>query len=761
MKHDISVNSDGASAPREGCHGVGGRATSVVIVVFNQLEYTRICLHSLRAFTFGDTELVVIDNGSTDGTSEELSGQPDIKLVQNTINRGFPAAANQGILASRGDVVVLLNNDTIVTPGWDRRLRAAMDSSRDIGLVGPCSNHVSGAQQVPVSYDRLEDLNAFAEEHTSRNENVREDVDRLVGFCLMIKRDALSRVGLLDERFGIGNYEDDDYCRRAIAAGYRCVIARDCFIHHFGSRTFKGAGIDLGALLAENRQKYLEKCGSAQVSPAALRPSRPKLSLCMIVRDNARTLGAALESIRDHVDEMVVVDTGSIDATPEIARSLGARVFTFPWCDDFAAARNESLRLATGDWVFWMDSDDTVPLECARQLRSLIGQASDPALMGFVMQVHCPSAPGGDGAVTKVDHVKLFRKQPNIRFEGRIHEQVLPSIRRAGGDVGWTDLYVVHSGSDQSEAGRQRKLDRDLRILRLEDSERPGHPFTLFNLGMTLLDAGDPNAAIEVLERSITASTDGESHVRKAYALLAAALEQAGRRDDAASAIYMGLQRFPSDPELLFRSAIRHHAQRRLYEAHRAYRAILDRSPEEPRHFSSVDAGVLSYKTRHNYALLLFENGQLNDAQQQWRTVLRERPGYEPALRGLVDAMVAAGDTEGALVEMEQWPSHMAKHLTVARTMARPRDLKALRDWCQVVFEHGTAEEAIATLTELTRRCPEDGAAHYNLGLAHFRAGNSVAAADCLRQSLVLRPGHRMTLDLLELITTKESQPSS
>src|SRR5437867_11288607 len=98
----------------------------------------------------------------------------------------------------------------------------------------------------------------------------------------------------------------------------------------------------------------------------------PFLSLCMIARDNERTIRAALESIRPWVDEMVVVDTGSTDRTPEIAASLGARVFHFPWCDDFSAARNESIRHALGQLIFWMDTDDTMDPENGAKLQALI-----------------------------------------------------------------------------------------------------------------------------------------------------------------------------------------------------------------------------------------------------------------------------------------------------------------------------------------------------------------------------------------------------
>ena len=102
-------------------------------------------------------------------------------------------------------------------------------------------------------------------------------------------------------------------------------------------------------------------------------PARPKISLCMIVRDSAhRRLPACLESIRPWVDEMIIVDTGSVDETPRIVESFGGKLFHFPWCDDFSAARNESLRHATGEWLFWMDSDDTIPPDCGRGLRKLV-----------------------------------------------------------------------------------------------------------------------------------------------------------------------------------------------------------------------------------------------------------------------------------------------------------------------------------------------------------------------------------------------------
>jgi GT2 family glycosyltransferase/2-polyprenyl-3-methyl-5-hydroxy-6-metoxy-1,4-benzoquinol methylase len=585
---------------------VSHRLTSIIIVTHNQCACTKECVDSIRLRTDEPYELIFVDNGSSDRTVEYLRSVslsvagtlrvPSARLIENTDNRGFPAAVNQALKISRGEYVVLLNNDTVVTTGWLRRMQEVLDSDPRIGLVGPCSNYVSGPQCVSVAYQDMVSLDGFAWDWGKRHCGVIEETDRLVGFCLAIKRAVIDQIGLLDEQFGVGCFEDDDLCLRALRAGWRTVIARAAFVHHYGNRTFQGSGIDLGAVLNVNRQKFLDKWvtspplrkggpGGVALSNSpeaisnqplagtnselrtpnsALQPrpphretdvSRsPRLSLCMIVRDNESTIGPALESIRPWVDEIIVVDTGSQDKTPDICRQYGAQVFDFPWCDDFSAARNESLKRARGKWIFWMDSDDTISPECGQKLRNLVDRlcqenpddrpsfpssawkrprrssvstvehvaasqtvlsAADAAshdretheaelptrrsqtepgnetnILGYIMQVHCPS-PGEEGQldVTIVDHVKLIRNRPDLRFEGRIHEQLLPVIRRAGGDVAWTDIHVVHSGSDHSPEGWQRKLERDLRILHRELEETPDHPFVLFNLGMTYADA--------------------------------------------------------------------------------------------------------------------------------------------------------------------------------------------------------------------------------------------------------------------------------
>ena len=784
--------------------------TSIVIVTHNQLAYTRQCIESIRFLTDEPYELVLVDNASTDGTVDYLRSIPDAALIVNDSNRGFPTAANQGLQAARGENLLLLNNDVLVTTGWLRRLLDALHSHPTIGLVGPVSNNVSGPQQIEAGYSQLAELDgwswtrhsrfvpAAASSGLARPPEVggsRVEVDRLVGFCLLMKREVLDAIGLLDERFGIGNFEDDDFCRRATNAGYRSVIASNAFVHHFGSVTFRGSGVDFGAVLAQNEQLYREKWGSERDTAATteqpalpplrrprprfivavgedgslrLQPNEIRLSLCMIVRDNADTIRPCLESIRDWVDEMVIVDTGSTDGTPEICRELGARVFHWPWRDDFSAARNESLGHARGEWLFWMDSDDTIPEECGRKLRSLVnGEHADDTL-GYVLQVHCPGRDQDE--VTVVDHVKLFRNRPDLSFEFRIHEQVLPSIRRAEGEVEFTDIYVVHSGSDPSPEGRRKKIDRDLRILEAELHERPDHPFALFNLGMTYADAEQYEQAIRYLQRSIEVSQPEESHLRKAQALLVNALMQLGKTGEALQQCESALQQFKGDKELLFRRAMLLHQLGRLDKSVAAYRQVLEEQSE--RHFQSVDDGIAGYKARHNLAIVLEEQGRHDLARDEWRKITQERPAYRAGWHGLGEVLLAMGEPEAAEQVAAEIVGREELRVERLRLLARaaetrgdpmaaitqlrsavsefPEDVDLNQDLCRLLFTHASPAETETALRELAELIPEDAAVHHNLGTVLVMQEKLEAAVREFELLLRLRPDHRETVRSLQ-----------
>src|ERR1051325_1720858 len=183
------------------------------------------------------------------------------------------------------------------------------------------------------------------------------------------------------------------------------------------------------------------------------------ISLCMIVRDEAGNLAACVEPLRDLVSEIVVVDTGSTDQTRSIAESLGAKVYDFPWIDDFAAARNASLDHATGDWIFWMDADDRLDPVNRNRLRQLFSSVGEQR-QAFRMSVLSRQ---GDQQLT-LDHVRLFRRAPEIRWRGAVHEQIIPALEEAGHARVPSEIVIFHQGY-AAPAVPRRKLERNCRLL--------------------------------------------------------------------------------------------------------------------------------------------------------------------------------------------------------------------------------------------------------------------------------------------------------
>jgi len=243
------------------------KPTSIILLTCNQLEYTRQCVESLLQHTHAPYELIFVDNGSTDGTVPYLRSLPGARVIENRDNRGFAAGCNQGLAAAQGEFLVLLNNDTVVTEGWLEGLLRCLQTHPSVGLVGPMTNYVGGPQlERDVPYRTLEEMHRFAAEYARRNRYRYLPTSKLVGFCLLLRREVMEKIGLFDERFGLGNFEDDDYCLRAQLAGYKLLIAGDVFIHHFGHRTFQGNNIDWKAQMQINLEQFLQKWGDRLLS---------------------------------------------------------------------------------------------------------------------------------------------------------------------------------------------------------------------------------------------------------------------------------------------------------------------------------------------------------------------------------------------------------------------------------------------------------------------------------------------------------------
>lgn len=236
--------------------------TSIVILTHNQLSYTVNCIDSIRKHTGkGDYEIIAVDNNSTDGTADWLKQQKDIKTIFNDKNYGYPSGCNQGIKASSYDNILFLNNDTIVTQNWLNNLLKCLYSDKKVAAVGPVTNASSYYQSIDTNFKDIDELDEFAENYNKSNPDLWETRIKLIGFCFLVKRKVIDQIGMLDESFDPGNFEDDDLSLRIRRAGYSLVLCKDTFIYHYGSISFNQNREEYAKLLEINKKKFIKKWG--------------------------------------------------------------------------------------------------------------------------------------------------------------------------------------------------------------------------------------------------------------------------------------------------------------------------------------------------------------------------------------------------------------------------------------------------------------------------------------------------------------------
>ncbi|HTU92816.1 MAG TPA: glycosyltransferase [Gemmataceae bacterium] len=452
-----------------------------------------------------------------------------------------------------------------------------------------------------------------------------------------------------------------------------------------------------------------------------------RISLTTIVKNESATLAHCLASVRDVVEEIIVVDTGSSDNTKDIAGQHGARVFDLPWPDSFAAARNESIRHAGGQWLLWLDADEYFDDANRSKLRQLISGLSDENT-AYVMQQRSAAA---NGSATLVGQVRLFRNHPAIRWDYRVHEQILPSLKKAGHAVRHTDLVIEHSGY-LDPALRHKKLERNLRLLHLDMADRPNDAFTLFNLGWAFADLGRCGEAIPLLQRSLQHSHNADSITPKLYSLLTQCHRRLGQIAEAWTVCQAGHVRHPDDAELLFLKGQLCHQRGDRAGARACWTQLLDvrsltvAAPLDGV-FSSVDAGLQSPLVRHHLAMLDRDEGHLADAEKHWRAILGDAPDFHPARLGLAELYL----------RQERWPE-MEKTLAELEPHA-PLDAAVLRARMNLARREFAAARQL--LESTIRQAPHILTGHIILSHVLLQSGDEIAAEPQLRRIVELDPG--------------------
>lgn len=219
---------------------------SVIVLTYNNLELNKKCITSILEKTaYVNYELIIVDNLSTDGTREYLSelskkNIPNVKVVLNEENAGFAGGNNLGIKMSNGEYVLLLNNDTVVSRGWLTAMVKHLENNPQYGMCNPVTNSIGNESMIAVDYYSEEEMDKFSYCYTSvhMGEEYKE-VDRLPLFATLVRKSLIEKIGLLDESYKVGMFEDDDYTAATLATGYEIVIVEDAFIHHVNNAAFK------------------------------------------------------------------------------------------------------------------------------------------------------------------------------------------------------------------------------------------------------------------------------------------------------------------------------------------------------------------------------------------------------------------------------------------------------------------------------------------------------------------------------------------
>ncbi|QSZ27972.1 glycosyltransferase [Aceticella autotrophica] len=817
---------------------------SIIILTHNQLEYTKLCIESIRKYTDVPYEIIVVDNGSTDGTVDYLEKQNDITLIKNSENLGFAKGCNQGIAVSKGEFIVLLNNDTIVTKNWLKNMIDFINTHEDAGIVGPVTNNISGDQKIITYYKNINDMHEFAGKFNVQNQKWRKSL-RLVGYCMVMRKELFREIGLLDENYGIGNFEDDDLCLRALLKGYNLYINDTTFIHHFGSVTFKNMDINYAELMKKNEIYFKQKwgyshsyyffkrpeilnkiplkarnildvgCGAGALGLElknrkyvkvvgielnndiakiaknvlddvivgdieslafnypenyfdtiiladvlehlrdpwstltkmkrylkddgifivsipninhisiilkllggnfeyedaglldkthlrfftkntilqAFRESKFEilnienivlnndyfkniahifsdiakqlnvspnyeeegiayqyiitarkninlynitLSLCLITKDEEKNIARCINSVKDIVDEIVVVDTGSKDKTVEIAESFGAKVIHAKWEDDFSKARNIAIENATSDWILFLDADEEIAKEDIDKIKPLLNDDSIEAyLLKFINY-------GGNtigNATSEVHHnFRLFRNNGKIKYIYPVHENLRNVIENRVPLYKVSDIKILHYGYLSETRAEKNKTERYIRLILNYLIKHPDDQFQHSNLAVEYYNAAQYEKALKHLllaSKNINLNTFGATRIIRYLILTYTALKD---YDTALKIIYDAKPYYNTMADFPYLEAMIYFQQKRYQKALEIFKQCLEIG--EYNGILVSMGGTGSYKAQFMIGLCNEKLNMLNDAVSNYIGALRSNSTFQDAFIRLFDILI-------------------------------------------------------------------------------------------------------------------------
>lgn len=469
--------------------------------------------------------------------------------------------------------------------------------------------------------------------------------------------------------------------------------------------------------------------GLARRATSAANRAKPAtgltLSLCMIVKDEEQMLPRCLAAVAGAVDEIVIVDTGSSDATVKIAKSFGAKVIEFPWTGSFSEARNVSFDAATGDWVMYLDADEVLVSEDVEQLRALTGRTWREA---FYLVETSYTGELGDGGALVNNALRVFRNRPEYRFKDRLHEQIAHTLPTyVPGRVEQTPVRVTHYGYLGSVRDAKEKSQRNIELLRKQAAESPKTPFLHFNLGSEYIVVGDLNAGIDEL-KTARSLLHAEGNITRAeyvpslYTRLVMVLRLAGKLIEADTTAAEGLELFPQFTDLVLAQARIAQTQGDAGKAKALFHRAIEMGEAPSRYAPMVGSGT--FLARLALADLHLELGEAAEARAALQWCVDNHPEYlavaGPYATALLRDGAPAAEVVAELEKLDVLPASV--RVTVATVLQQagaaaeaegqfrlalqdaPTDTRALTGLAELLLGRSAWDEA----AELSSAVPTD-----------------------------------------------------
>jgi len=476
-----------------------------------------------------------------------------------------------------------------------------------------------------------------------------------------------------------------------------------------------------------------EKQPRRATRPRSLKRGQQRLSVCMIVRNEAELLGRALASVRDVADEIIVVDTGSTDDTVAIARAHGAQVFHDPWCEDWARSRNASIERASGDWILILDADQTIDPQCHAELRRIIG---DPTVDGYFLFERSYVDEIGASAIEHRS-LRLFRNRPDIRYAGPIHEQVVRNGRPLPAAL--CNVVVHHDGYRPGVRDTRQKALRDLPILKAALRDDPTNAFHTYNLGLTYHTLEEHELAELAMQRAISLFEQQKLcsfQYAHANVVLALSLVPQRRLDEAAVACRAAVSLMPDLPDAHCTLGAIEFRRGNFESAFDAYRDAVA-CAVKPLAEGMRDAAAASWKAILGMGEVRLVQQRISEAAHILSRARQLNPTHGPILTALAQAHRAAG----RLAEAEE-------ALRTALTMSQP----PVHTWslcAQILVEQAKDDAAEQVLRDGIRHHPADFTCHRELDRLLRRQGRDEEAT-AARRALASSAPNSPLPDLLE-----------